>query len=391
MYRIGKEEMEAAARVIRSTDLFRINTAAREVDHFEEELAQKTGTQHALCVTSGTAALICALAALEIGPGDEVIVPGYTFMATATAVLAVGAIPVIAEVDSSLTIDPVDIEKKITPYTKGIIPVHLDGFPCDMDRIMEIAKKHDLRVLEDACQADGGSYKGKRLGSIGEMGAFSFNYYKIITAGEGGAVITNSKNLYQRALVYHDGGSEFRPFAQGLEFPIFLGSQFRSNEISGAILREQLKKLDTILNDLRRVKKTVMEGIADSIQFIRSNDIEGDCGTHIGLLFDNEETARKFTANCKSNEYNRLLPIDSNKHVFSNWTPILEKRFGHTPAMNPFLMSRNQGRHAYYAKDMCPDTLALLKRSVLISVNPDWNEIQIERYIADIRQAAKSL
>lgn len=391
MYRIGKEEMEAAARVIGSTDLFRINTAAREVDHFEEELAQKTGTQHALCVTSGTAALICALAALEIGPGDEVIVPGYTFMATATAVLAVGAIPVIAEVDSSLTIDPADIEKKITPYTKAIIPVHLNGLPCDMDRIMEIAKKHDLRVLEDACQADGGSYKGKRLGSIGEMGAFSFNYYKIITAGEGGAVITNSKNLYQRALVYHDGGSEFRPFAQGLEFPIFLGSQFRSNEISGAMLREQLKKLDTILNDLRRVKKTVMEGIADRVPFIRSNDIEGDCGTHIGLLFDNDETARRFTANCKSNEYNRLLPIDSNKHVFSNWTPILEKRFGHTPTMNPFLMPRNQGRHSYYAKDMCPDTLALLKRSVLISVNPDWSETQIERYIADIRQAAKSL
>ncbi len=201
MFRMGKEEIEAVKTVIKSTDLFRINNNAREVDHFEEEWAAKIGTKYALGLTSGTAALITSLAALGIGPGDEVIVPGYTFMATASAVLSVGAIPVIVEVDETLTIDPCEIEKKITKFTKAIIPVHLNGFPCDMDRIMQLAKKYDLKIVEDACQADGGSYKGMRLGSIGDIGTFSFNYYKIISSGEGGALVTNDKLLYQRALV----------------------------------------------------------------------------------------------------------------------------------------------------------------------------------------------
>ena len=296
MYRIGKEEIDAVARVIESRQLFRINDGLKEVDHFEEEWAATIGTKYAVCVSGGTAALIASLVGLEIGPGDEVIVPGYTFMATATAVLAAGAIPVIAEVDDTLTLDPADVEKKITKNTKAIIPVHICGFPANMDKIMELAKKYDLKVVEDACQADGGSYKGKRLGSIGDAGGFSFNHFKIISAGEGGAFVTNSKRVYERALVYHDGGSQFRPYINGLEIQAFMGSQFRISEILGAILREQLKRLDGILTDLRRVKKTIMEALSDvnNLTFIKSNDIEGDCGSVLGFSFADEENRQGF-------------------------------------------------------------------------------------------------
>lgn len=392
MYRMGKEEIDAVARVINSKELFRINDKAREVDHFEEEFAQKIGTEYSLCLTSGTAALITGLAALGVGPGDEVILPGYTFMATATAVLAVGAIPVIVEVDDSLTIDPEEIEKHITPFTKAIIPVHLIGFPCNMDRIMEIAQKHRLFVLEDACQADGGSYKGKRFGTIGNAGAFSFNFYKIISSGEGGALVTNSQTLYQRALVYHDGGSSFRPYAKGLEFPIFLGQQYRSNEITGAILREQLKKLDSILADLRRVKKTIMEALKDNakVTFVRSNDPDGDCGTTLGFSFDSEAKARAFsTFKCGEQSVGGWLPIDSDKHVYCNWEPILNKRFGHIASANPFNMDENKGRNMNYSKDMCPKTLKLLSQTVFININPDWSQNEIENRIQCFKEALK--
>ena len=183
MFRIGKEEIDAVTRVIESRKLFKINDGNQEVFNFENELREKFDVENALLMTSGKAALISALTGMGIGPGDEVIVPGYTYIATAIAVTATGAIPVIAEIDETLAIDPIDVEKKITPRTKAIIPVHMQGMPCNMDALMEISKKYGVKILEDACQADGGSYKGKRLGTIGDAGALSFNYFKIITAG----------------------------------------------------------------------------------------------------------------------------------------------------------------------------------------------------------------
>jgi len=308
-------------------------------------------------------------------------------MATATAVLAVGAIPVIAEIDDSLTLDPADVEKKITKNTKAIIPVQICGFPANMDKFMELAGKYNLKVMEDACQADGGSYKGKRLGSIGDAGGFSFNHFKIISSGEGGAVVTDSRRVYERALIYHDGGSQFRPYVKGLEIRTFIGAQYRISEILGAILRVQLKRLDGILADLRRVKKTIMESLSknDNITFIRSNDIEGDCGSILGFSFPDEKNARVFAA---GEGVNGSLPIDSGKHVYSNWTPILEKRGGHNDDVNPYLMSKNQGLNMKYSRDMCPKTLDTLSRTVFIHLNPDLNEEEINHVISSCRKAA---
>lgn len=390
MYRIGKEEIDAAARVIKSRQLFRINEGLKEVEHFEEEWAAKIGTRYSICVSGGTAALIAALVGLEIGPGDEVIVPGYTFMASATAVLAAGAIPVIAEIDDSLTLDPADVEKKITKNTRAIMPVHICGFPADMDKITELARKYGLKVVEDACQADGGSYKGKRLGSIGDAGGFSFNHFKIISAGEGGAFVTDSKRVYERALVYHDGGSQFRPYIKGLEIQTFIGAQYRISEILGAILREQLKRMDGILTDLRRVKKAIMDALKDTgnLTFIKSNDIEGDCGTILGFSFGDEKTARRFAG---SEGVNGSLPIDSDKHVYCNWVPVLNKRGGHTRDVDPFFMDKNKDLKMDYARDMCPNTLDILSRTVFIYMSPDWNDEKIDQVILGCRNAALNL
>ncbi len=394
MYRMGRDECAEVEKVINAKQLFRAGSPEAGhlgmVDKFEKEWADKIGREYALCMSSGTAALICGLAGLEIGPGDEVIVPGYTFMASALAVLAVGAIPVIAEINETLTIDPADVEKKISPSTKVVIPVHMLGLPAAMDKITSIAKKYKLKVLEDACQADGMSYKGRRLGSWGDAGAFSFNDYKIISAGEGGALVTDDRMVYERALVYHDGGSSFRPYAKDLSIQPFAGLQFRASEVTGAILRVQLKRLDGIISDLRKVQKRFVEELIGmpGLQIIKGNDPEGYPGIVIAFQFCDEATARSFA------EYegvNGWLPIDSGKHIYSNWEPILEKRVGAHPALNPFNLPQNKHLRTDYNKDMCPATLDICRRTVCINLNPDWTDDEIEQRIEACRKAGEQI
>ncbi|MCS6950803.1 MAG: DegT/DnrJ/EryC1/StrS family aminotransferase, partial [bacterium] len=303
-----------------------------------------------------------------------------------TSVLAVGAIPVIAEVDETLALDPEDVRRKITPHTRAIIPVHMVGRPANLHALLEVAREHDLLVLEDCCQADGGSYRGKRLGSWGHAGAFSFNYFKIISCGEGGALTTDDRTLYERALVFHDGGASFRPYAKELSVPIFVGLQLRADEVMGAILRVQLRRLDGILSDLRRIRRRFEQELADvpGLRIAPNNDPEGDCGVVVAFQFDSEGEARAF-----AHEVGGWLPIDSGKHVYSNWEPLLHHRIWHHPDMNPFQHPRNQGLRTHYTPDMCPRTLDLLRRTVFLSLHPDWSEEEVSGRIEACRRAAK--
>lgn len=390
MYRIGQEEIDAVARVIGSRTLFRVNNGLREAQQFEQELAAKVGVKYAICMSGGTAALTCALIGLGIGPGDEVIVPAYTFMATALAVTSVGAIPVLAEVDETMTLDLDDVEQKLRPTVKAVIPVNMVGFPCDMDRLKKLSAEHGFKIVEDACQGDGGSYKGKRNGSIGDVGCYSFNDFKIMTAGEGGAVLTDDRQVYERALIHHDGGAAFRPYKGDIQEPIFMGTQYRISEITGAILRVQLQRLDGMLTDLRKTKKTIMDGLAKApgIRFTPSHDPEGDCGTTLGMLFESEAKARSFVEKSKVGGW---LPYDSGKHVYINWDPLLSKRGACHPAMNPFNMEANKNLRVNYDKDMCPKTLDVLARTVYISIKLDWSEKDIEGIIARCYEAYQAL
>jgi dTDP-4-amino-4,6-dideoxygalactose transaminase len=390
MYRIGQEEIDEVAKVIRSKQLFRVNNGLKEVENFERELAEKFGAKYALCVSGGTAAITCALVGLGVGPGDEVILPAYTFMATALAVTSVGAVPVLAEVDETMTIDLDDVERKMTGDVKAVIPVDMVGFPCDMKRLDEMREKYGFKIVEDACQANGGSFGGKRLGLWGDAGTFSFNDFKIITAGEGGAIITDDRRVYERAMIYHDGGVAFRPYAGDIMEPFFMGTQYRVSEITGAILRVQLRRLDGIIDDLRRVKKAIMEGLrgAPNIRFAPSHDPEGDCATTLAFTFENERAARKFAAGIGAEAW---LPIDSGKHVYYNWDPLMAKRGAHCDAMNPFNLPQNKRLRTNYSKDMCPGTVDALSRTVYISLHPDWPEEKVSSVIGACRKAAAEL
>jgi dTDP-4-amino-4,6-dideoxygalactose transaminase len=394
MYRMGQEEVDEVAKVLLSKQLFRVGDPKaghlQEVDRFEQEWAQKIGAKYALLMCGGgTAALVCGLAGLGIGPGDEVIVPAYTWMSTATSVLTVGAIPVLAEVDETMALDPDDFERKITPQTKAVIPVHMIGRPANLERICAIARTHGLKVLEDSCQMVGGSYHGKRTGTWGDAGAFSFNYYKIIsTGGEGGSLVTNDRTVYERAFIYHDSGSGFRPMAAELKEPIFVAQQYRSDEVTGAIARIQITRLDGIIADLRRNRARMEAGVAGvkGLRIAPNNDTAGDCGVTSVFQFDSEEKARAFLAASKVDGF---VGIDSGKHVYTNWTPLREKRVSHHPDMNPFNFPKNRGLRMNYDETACPRTLDLLRRSVFVSINPDWTEEQVAAQAKAIRNTAR--
>ncbi len=385
MYRIGKEEAEAASRVIESGNLFRVGSVRHEVESFERAFSERLGVSHTLLLSGGTGALAAALVAIGIGPGDEVIVPAYTFIATPIAVLMTGAVPVIAEVDETLTLDPADVRRKLSPHTRALLPVHIQGFPCDMAALMDIARTHELRVVEDACQAAGGSFHGKALGAIGDAGAFSFNAFKIITAGEGGAFVTNNEDYYRRAVLYHDCGAAFwsRDTVAGT-IP-FAGSNLRASEITGAIMRVQLGRLDGILRDLRRVKRTMMERLsadtrfARDVIFIPSHDLSGDCGTTLGFRFADAASAKAFAAAVGGNR-----PIDTERHVYTHWDAILAKQGAGTSFQNPYLLPQNLGLQTDYTLDMCPRTLDLLSRSVYLPLHCDWDESVIADKISVI-------
>lgn len=376
MYRIGQEEINAVAEVIASKNLFKVNNGLRCAVNYEAEAKMRFCTKHVILMSSGHAALVSAMTALGIGPGDEVIVPAYTYIATAMAVVATGAIPVIAEVDETLTIDPVDIEKKITSRTKAIIPVHIMGFICDMDTICALGEKYNLFIVEDACQAIGGTYHGKTVGTIGIAGAHSYQQAKIITCGEGGALLTDDDDLYQKAIIYHDsnGIAFFGTQMENFTEEPFCGNEYRIDEIKAAIMRQQLKKLDGILGDLKKNKAEFMDALKDEYTFLPSHDPDGDCGVAIPFFFDCEEDARYFAEAVKPTIMGAHLPIDTDRHVYCNWTPILEKRGALNPLMDPFKMEANKDHIPDYRKDMCPKTLELLSRTVYFKVNPDWTE-----------------
>ena len=280
MYAMGQPEIDALSRVIRSGQLFRYRGGEGGwCDQFEAALARKIGVQHALLTTSGTAALICALAGIGVEPGDEVIVPAYTFMASALACLAAGAIPIIAEIDETLMLDPRDAERKLSRYTRAIMPVHMVGRVCNMAAFLKLGRRHQVDIVEDACQAVGGAYRGRRLCSLGRVGAFSFNFFKNITCGEGGAVMTSDERVYQRGLIYHDGGCAFRAHAGGLQVPFFAGSNFRASELMGAVMFVQLRRLDGILRRLRARQAAMLAELRKSRRFriAPSNEVKGDC------------------------------------------------------------------------------------------------------------------
>jgi dTDP-4-amino-4,6-dideoxygalactose transaminase len=361
---IDPRAIASALRVLARNELARYQTSGvSEVTRFEQELAEYTGARYTLGVNSGTSALICALVGLGIGPGDEVLVPAYTWVASAAAPLAVGAVPVLTEIDWSLTIDPADIRRKITPQTKAIIVVHMLNLVCDMDAIMAIAKEHGLAVIEDACQAIGVTYRGRRVGTIGDAGAFSFQANKNIQAGEGGAVLTNAQRVYSRALMYHDVGSYIRAGREVSEEPLFVGQNYRMPNISGAILRPQLKTLDGKHKVRRKRRRYWLDKLASKFATAKvSPHHDPEAALAITVHFDDPEEARAFAAR---RGITRL--IDTDRHVYTNWESVLSRVSVH-PKLDPYAWA---ARDVRISEKSCPTTLEILARTCNIALFPD--------------------
>jgi len=324
-YWYGKEEIEAALEVMNGGYLFRYGSEndpkfLKKVYTLEKNLASYTGANHALATSSGTSALLASAFALGLKPGDEIIIPAYTFVASYSSVIFLGLVPVLAEIDESLSLDPDDIEKRITPRTKAIMPVHMLGNPCNMDKIMAVAKKHNLLVLEDCCQAAGASYEGKKVGTIGNIGAFSLNFFKTINTGDGGFVVTNDKSFYEKAFGMHDQGHT--PNRTGVEVGnrSLLGLNFRLNELTAAVAIAQLKKLDKIVTVLRE-KRAMFKNLiseAKGFRFRILNDPEGDCGTLCTVIFDTAAKAASVSEALGSKTVDK-----SGWHVYANMEHVL--------------------------------------------------------------------
>ncbi len=373
---VGEEEIKEVMEVLKSGYLYRYGVLlGDEVDprfkgkvyQVEKEVAEYSKVKYALALNSGTSALLAALAGIGIGPGDEVIVPGFTFIASISSIVYAQGIPVLAEIDKTLNLDPADVEAKITPHTKAIMLVHMMGQQGRLDELKAIADKHKIHLVEDCAQAFGATYKGKPVGSIGSVGGCSFNVYKTITSGDGGMILTNDENIYRRAFAYHDQGHA--PLRMGVEIGKrpFFGLDFRFTEVQAAILIAQLRKLPKMLERLRGNKKRykeLLQGIP-GIEFREEVDPAGQIGTMLTLILPSAEVAAKVAA-----ELNTKVVSKAGWHVYSNMEQLLELRTV-SAAQCPFACAKLHGgsqKEVRYWKGMLPKTDALLDRSLNISI-----------------------
>lgn len=379
-------EKQELIEVLQSKQPFRWRGEGSKVLQFEQAYAKHLGVKYALGVTSGTTALYTAMAALEIGPGDEVILPAWTWYADYDAIVLCGALPVFAEIDESLSIDPQDIEARITPRTKAIIACHLQGCPADLDPILEIARKHKIRVLEDCAQCAGGKYKGKFVGTIGDIGINSFQLSKTITSGEGGAVTTNDATLFERAVRFHDVGSVRDPYKDKLGggmLAAFAACNFRMNEFTGAVLKGQLQKLDTICTSLRRNSRKVREAIADlpQIKMRKSFDLEGDLG--VTVFLDMGTRARR-------DRFLRALAAEGVPGSGPGGSVILpaDGRIEKKVTVHPDWPSFNtpQGKAIRYGAESCPRTVDILGRHGGPIMDPNFTDEELQDMVRAIRK-----
>jgi len=392
-----REVLEAEPDV-RGPHLFRYyNPKPSRVAAAEDAMARMLGVKHCLAANSCTSALVASYRALGIGAGDEVVVPAYTFFATAATVAAANAVPVIADIDDSLNLDPAAVEKAITPRTKAIAVVHMRGAPAQMDAIMDLAASKGLPVVEDVAQACGGTFRGKRLGSIGTLGCFSFDYYKIAVSGEGGFVATDDDWLYTRAQSWHDTAACWRPdrFAtERREGELFCGENYRMGELAGAVALTQIGRLDEILAGYRRAKRLLKERIEPhaGLTFRRLTDQEGDTGICLVMFLPDSDTAVKVSKALQAEGvpaggiYNDK---ERDWHIYTYWQHILEKKAVAGDGLPWSALPASD--LPKYSPQMCPHTLDLLGRSVHVEINNHYSEQHCDAIARGINKVMRAL
>ena len=390
---VDEAEEQAVLGVLRQGSVFRYYGPGQptNVAKLEAQAKQLYGSKYALAVNSGSGALLTSMLAMGIGPGCEVIVPSFMWVATISAIVQVNAIPVICEVDDSFNIDPADLEKKITGRTRLIAVVHMAGCPCDMAAIMAVAGRHNVPVLEDCAQCNGGSFGGKKVGTFGKAGIFSFQINKNVTAGEGGLIVTDDEDFYNKAAAVHDLGVVWKDGEPDPDFGVHLwGQGRRMSELCGSVANVQLGKLAAIVEHMNGSKKRIramLEGLP-GVSFRRLTDPEGDTGPFIILVFDDAARVPGIAKDLAGSLDCAAQLSNYGLHIYYN-IPSLVDKVPLSPAGNPWSLPDNAQSSYNYAKGACPASDDLFERSILIAV-PSRLTPEQERKMAGIIKKAVS-
>lgn len=381
IHHMDEEEVNAALRVLRSRSPFRYYGVdlQGEAQAFEDEFASFLGISHCLAMNSGTGALHVALAALGVGPGQEVICPAYMWVSVVAAVVNVGAIPILADIDDTFCLDPAAVEARITPRTAGIIVVHMSGAPANIKALEKVARKHGLFLLEDCAQCAGGSVNGEKVGTFGDMAIFSFQMNKNMTSGEGGCIVTNDQRLYNRAVACHDTGyardSGGRAILDDLDLCLW-GRGYRLDELRASILRIQLKKLPAIIAQMHRSKYRIRKALEQypEICLRKIVDQEGDTGCFLITTFKDPETAQGINLALRAEGIvtfakgvNNVVMTQWGLHIYYN-IPSLVNKTGVDKRNSPWSLAENLESRPEYRKGTCPYADSLFERSILLAI-----------------------
>lgn len=367
--------------VVESGVLMRYGFDAQRKGHWkakelEQAICNRFGAKHAQLVSSGTAALTTALAALGVGAGHEVIMPSFTFVASFEAVLSVGAVPVLVNVDDTLTLAPDAVRAAITPATKCVMPVHMCGSMADMDALQRICEEHNLLLLEDACQSIGATHKGRSLGTIGHAGTFSFDFVKTMTCGEGGVVLTNNEDVYAKCDAYSDHGHDHKGVDRGADLHPFLGYNFRLSELHAAVGLAQVKRVDEFLA-IQKKNQAALKNILSSvpqITFRRLPDPEGDSCTFLSWFLPTEEATRAAITEMKAQGIaaGNFYWFDNNWHYVRKWDHLKN-----AAALHPLHEAQRDALAKLATQDFSASD-AVMSRCISTSVSLLWTEAQVK-------------
>ncbi len=389
----GDQERKEVQDVLESGILMRYGFDGMRNGHWkakelEQEIQKRMQVNHAQLTSSGTAALTTALSVLGVGVGDEVIMPTFTFVASFEAVLSVGAVPVLVDIDDSLTLDPKAVEAAITARTKIIMPVHMCGSMADMDALQKICKKHHILLLEDACQAIGASYKGKPLGSIGDAGTFSFDFVKTVTCGEGGAVLMNNQALAIKADQFTDHGHDHIGFDRGAEHHPILGYNFRISELHAAVGLAQFRRLDEFLQLQKKhhgILKNALSEIKE-VSFRRIPDPDGDSYSFLNFFLPTAELSKKVMAAFKTFGVDSCWNYyENNWHYVRKWEHLKELK-----SANPLSRDISEGLRKI-ASSSYVQSDDFISRNISCLIKIGWTEDQVKERALNMAKAIQSV
>lgn len=386
---IGDEEKRAVSVVLDRRSPFRYYgpDPAYTVTELERTVASLVGIEHAVGVTSGTAALIVALRALGVGPGDEVIVPAATFYGCVNAVIACQAVPIFADLDDSVSISAESVECVITPRTRAVMVVHWRGAAADLQPLLEVGKRHGVAILEDCAQSFGAEYHGRLVGAMGDINIFSFQMNKVISAGEGGMVVTNDRALHQRAVACQDQGTPRK--TEGADLPPFFGENYRMSELTAAVLLEQVKKLDRLRSHVRHMGGIIKESVSGvpGVRMRPLADSEGDAGVSPVLIFDTPELCAWARQALAAEGVPIKFPYNG-LPVYMH-EPILQKRMWHD-GPTPW-DARFYAGETHYGPGLCPHAEELMPRVCEYHLSMDWTEQDANDVAAGLQKVMQAV